>query len=64
MLLMQADSFRYKIVHPPDQQWGVKLKNGSFNGMIGMISREVSQYKFTLNAIYNTDNSHIYIKTI
>nr|XP_053636406.1 uncharacterized protein LOC128691600 [Cherax quadricarinatus] len=31
---------RYSFVRPPDRVWGVKLNNGSWSGMMGMVVRE------------------------
>lgn len=32
---------RFEIYRPPDGMWGVELPNGSWNGMLGMIQRQV-----------------------
>ena len=30
-------------MEPPDDQWGVQLPDGTFNGMIGQVNRGVSE---------------------
>ncbi|XP_053626541.1 probable glutamate receptor [Cherax quadricarinatus] len=38
--LSKVMNFTYSFVRPPDGVWGVKLKNGSWSGMVGMVMRE------------------------
>ncbi|GIY30653.1 glutamate receptor ionotropic, delta-1 [Caerostris darwini] len=38
-LLSQHLHFRYKLVTPPDKQWGGQHKNGSWSGLIGIVNR-------------------------
>jgi hypothetical protein len=33
---------RYSVVRPPDGKWGGQDENGTWDGMIGMIVRQVS----------------------
>ncbi|XP_064595443.1 glutamate receptor ionotropic, delta-1-like [Liolophura sinensis] len=33
-------NFRYRLVEPLDSQWGSQEKNGSFNGIVGMVNRK------------------------
>ena len=33
-------NFTYKIVPPPDKNWGSPYGNGSWDGCIGMLERE------------------------
>ncbi|XP_071526993.1 glutamate receptor ionotropic, delta-1-like [Panulirus ornatus] len=33
-------NFTYNFARPPDGSWGVKLKNGSWTGMVGMVDRK------------------------
>lgn len=33
---------RYDLLQPPDGVWGVKLNNGFWTGMVGMVARHVS----------------------
>ena len=32
----------YTVVEPPDGAWGVDLGNGTYNGMIGLVQKGVS----------------------
>lgn len=34
---------RYEITRPPDEKWGSKELDGSWNGMVGMVNRSVSR---------------------
>ncbi|XP_063855559.1 glutamate receptor ionotropic, kainate glr-3-like [Scylla paramamosain] len=38
--LAQGLNFSYTFRRPPDRAWGVKLRNGSFTGMVGQVHRE------------------------
>ncbi|XP_071540585.1 probable glutamate receptor [Panulirus ornatus] len=38
-LLAHSLNFTYDLQQPPDGVWGVKLKNGSWTGMVGMVVR-------------------------
>ncbi|XP_069957606.1 glutamate receptor U1-like [Cherax quadricarinatus] len=38
--LSQAMNFTYTYVRPSDELWGIKLDNGSWSGMMGMVVRE------------------------
>ncbi|XP_069945066.1 uncharacterized protein [Cherax quadricarinatus] len=38
--LSEALNFTYTFVRPPDGVWGVRLSNGSWTGMLGMVVRE------------------------
>lgn len=39
---------RYKLVLPPDGNWGSPMANGSFNGMLGMVQTKVKYYKLCM----------------
>ncbi|XP_071516757.1 glutamate receptor ionotropic, kainate 2-like isoform X2 [Panulirus ornatus] len=39
--LSQHVKFEYELITPPDMLWGVMLPNGSWNGMLGQIQKEV-----------------------
>ena len=38
---MLHHSTRYRLVLPYDDNWGSPMKNGTFNGMVGMVHRQV-----------------------
>nr|XP_053652044.1 glutamate receptor ionotropic, kainate 2-like [Cherax quadricarinatus] len=39
-LLSEALNFHYSYVRPPDGEGGIKLNNGSWSGMVGMVMRQ------------------------
>ncbi|ROT84852.1 olfactory ionotropic receptor IR7 [Penaeus vannamei] len=39
-VLTQSLNFTYTLLRPPDRGFGVKLPNGSWNGMIGLVARK------------------------
>ncbi|XP_071536191.1 LOW QUALITY PROTEIN: probable glutamate receptor [Panulirus ornatus] len=39
-ILAKTMNFTYKYERPPDGSWGVKLENGSWTGMVGMVVRK------------------------
>ncbi|XP_063840377.1 glutamate receptor ionotropic, kainate glr-3-like [Scylla paramamosain] len=45
--LAQALNFSYTLVRPPDGAWGIPTNDGDWNGMIGMVKRNVSQVHLT-----------------
>ncbi|XP_076031167.1 glutamate receptor ionotropic, kainate glr-3-like [Oratosquilla oratoria] len=38
-MFLQRFKYCYKFVRPTDRLWGIRLANGSFNGMMGMLER-------------------------
>ena len=37
-------NFTYDMVRPPDGKWGVKIGEGEFNGMVGMLHRKEADF--------------------
>ncbi|XP_069943816.1 glutamate receptor ionotropic, kainate glr-3-like [Cherax quadricarinatus] len=37
-------NFEYELVRPPDSLWGIKLDNGSWNGMMGLVHRNEVEF--------------------
>ena len=44
--------FSYRLVTPPDGQWGRKYENGSWSGMMGMFQRKVGKKPLNVSGIY------------
>ncbi|MPC46986.1 Glutamate receptor ionotropic, kainate 1 [Portunus trituberculatus] len=46
LMLTSKMNVSVEIVPPPDGLWGVELPNGSWNGMLGMIQRQIRKSSF------------------
>ena len=48
-------NFTYTIEPPPDNKWGLLLENGSWNGMINLVHKElvdIGKYSSSLNSAF------------
>ncbi|XP_071533860.1 LOW QUALITY PROTEIN: glutamate receptor ionotropic, kainate 2-like [Panulirus ornatus] len=43
-ILAKAMNFTYSYVRPPDGAWGIKMDNGSWNGMVGLVGRKEAEF--------------------
>ncbi|XP_064105499.1 probable glutamate receptor [Macrobrachium nipponense] len=55
-------NFTYKVREPADQQWGYKLDNGTYTGVIGAVQNYAAD--FSLNVAFTGDREKVIDYTV